>query len=433
MGDTAERGCQPGIVAATLVRSRFRGSDRAARKPILRARDTAPGFLIRSPSMPRLLYLFALCNLVMGSGAFAISGILVPISAALGVSVPAAGQAMTAYALSTAVLAPLGLMLTGGWPRKWALVFGLAAFAAGNLLCALASSLAMLLAGRVLMGAGTLFTPVAAGIAVALVEPARRGRALSLVFLGISLSYVIGLPLGAWLGFRYGWQVPIGVIAAAAALGGAVLAIVLPPDIRAPGASFKGLGTLLARAAVLWTLSMTLLYFVAIFVVFAYIGPVLQALVPMSPERMSFTLMLFGLSGVVGTLVGGWANDRFGPRRTLGVQLMVLATMMAMVPLTEGRYPLLVATFVVWGIAGFGMMTPQQSRLAALAPVQAPILLSLNSSMLYLGTALGAAIGGAVAGRLGFAHLAWIGVPFALAGLATLSISERKAGLLEPA
>ena len=103
------------------------------------------------------------------------------------------------------------------------------------------------------------------------------------------------------------------------------------------------------------------------------------------------------------------------------------------VPLTQGHYLLLVVVFVVWGIAGFGMMTPQQSRLVILAPAQAPILLSLNSSMLYIGTALGAAIGGALAGHIGFDRLAWIGVPFALAGLATLSISHRKSGLLEPA
>ena len=383
--------------------------------------------------MPRLLYLFALCNLVVGTGAFVISGVLVPVSDALGVSVAAAGQAMTVYALATAVLAPLALVLTGGWPRRHALCFGMAVFAAGNLVCALAPSLPMLLAGRALMGLGAMFTPIAAGIAVALVEPARRGRALSLVFLGVSLSYVIGLPLGAWFGFRYGWQWPIALVAALAGLAGIVLATLLPRDIAAPGASFKGLVPLLAQRAVVWTLSLTLLYFIAIFVVFSYIGPVLQALQPMSTERLSVTLMLFGLSGVVGTVVGGWANDRFGSRRTLVVQLTVLGSMMALVPLTQGHYALLVLVFLVWGIAGFGMMTPQQSRLAAVAPAQAPILLSLNTSMLYVGTALGAAIGGATVGTLGFAQLAWVGVPFALAGLATLWISARKAALLRAA
>jgi DHA1 family inner membrane transport protein len=383
--------------------------------------------------MPRLLYLFSLCNLVMGTGAFVLSGILAPMSSSLHVSVATAGQAMTVYALSTAVLAPLTLVLTGSWPRRRALCFGLALFAAGNALCALAPTFPVLLLGRVLMGIGAIFTPISAGIAVAMVEPAQRGRALALVFLGISLSYVIGVPLGAWLGFRFGWQWPIALVAAAALTSSLALWRLLPRHIAAPGASFKSLPGLLAQAPVLWTLSLTLLYFIAIFMVFSFIGPVLQALVPMSGERISVTLMLFGVSGVLGTMIGGWANDRFGARRTLVVQLSVLGTTMLLVPLTQGHYALLVAVFMTWGTAGFGMMTPQQSRLAALAPPQAPILLSLNSSMLYFGTALGAAIGGAVAGELGFARLAWVGVPFVLAGLATLRINARKPGLLEAA
>jgi MFS transporter, DHA1 family, inner membrane transport protein len=383
--------------------------------------------------MPRLLYLLALCNLVIGTGAFVPAGILANIAAALNISVAAAGQMMTVYALATAVLAPLALVLTGRWPRRRALWVGMALFALGNAVCALSDALPLLLAGRVLMGIGAMFTPVAAGIAVALVEPARRGRALALVFVGISMSYVIGLPLGAWLGLRYGWHVPVAGVAAISLLMVALLLAWLPRDIAAPGASFKGLRPLLSQPAVLWTLGLTLLYFTAIFLVFAYIGPVLQALVPMSGERLSVTLMLFGLAGVAGTVLGGWANDRFSARRTLTLQLTVLASMMVLVPFTRGSYPLLVAVFVVWGIAGFGMMTPQQSRLAALSPMQAPILLSLNTSMLYFGTALGAAIGGAVSGAVGFERLAWVGVPFALAGLLSLWISRRNTGLLQRA
>jgi DHA1 family inner membrane transport protein len=178
---------------------------------------------------------------------------------------------------------------------------------------------------------------------------------------------------------------------------------------------------------------MTLMYFTAIFVVFAYIGPVLQALAPMSSGRLSFTLMLFGVAGVIGTLSGGWANDRFGAPRTLRLQMIVLGTMMALVPLTQGHYGWMVAAFFVWGIAGFGMMTPQQSRLAQMAPAQAPVLLSLNTSMLYFGTALGAAVGGVVAGPVGMAHLAWVGVLFAAAGLGALWMSTLKAPLLETA
>lgn len=377
------------------------------------------------PPLPRLLYLLMLCNLVLGTGVFVLGGILVPVSESLHVSVAAAGQAMTAYAIATALLAPLTLVLTGRWRRRTALVFGLLLFALGSLVCALAGSLAVLLAGRVVMGMGAMTTPISGGIAVAMVAPEQRGRALALVFLGISLSYVVGTPLGAWLGFRYGWQLPVALVAAVGLAAAIALAALLPKDIAAPGASFKGLPQLLARPEITSTLAVTLLYFIAIFLVFSYIGPVLQALAPMSAEGISFTLMLFGLAGVAGTLSGGWANDRFGARRTLPIQLMLLASMMLLVPLTRGHYPLMVAVFVVWGVAGFGMMTPQQSRLAALAPAHTPILLSLNSSMLYLGTASGAALGGAVVADVGFAQLSWVGVPFALAALAMLRVSLR--------
>lgn len=376
--------------------------------------------------MPPLLYLLALCNLVIGTGAFVTSGILEPLSAAMQVSVAAAGQVMTVYALATALLAPLALVWTGTWSRKRALLFGMAAFAAGNVLCALATNLPMLLAGRVLMGLGAMFTPVAAGIAVALVPPARRGRALSLVFLGMSMSYVVGLPLGAWLGFQFGWQWPVALVGGFALLSCVALAVLCPKDIAAPGASFKGLFSLLRRPPVAWTLAMTLLYFIAIFVVFAYIGPVLQALRPMSKEQLSFTLMLFGVAGVIGTLVGGWAHDRFGATRTLRVQLTMLGIMMSLVPLTQGHYGLMVAAFMLWGIAGFGMMTPQQSRLAQLSPAQTPLLFSLNTSMLYIGTALGAAVGGVASNVVPFNQMAWVGVPFVLAGLFSLRMSARK-------
>jgi MFS transporter, DHA1 family, inner membrane transport protein len=270
------------------------------------------------------------------------------------------------------------------------------------------------------MGIGAAFTPLAAGIAVALVAAPQRGQALALVFLGMSLSYVVGVPLGAWLGLAYGWHAPIWLFAGTSALALVVLAWGVPADIRAPGARFEGLGTLLARRDVLAVLTMTLAYFVAIFAVFSYIGPVLQALVPMGRGQQALTLALFGLSGVAGTLSGGRLSDRFGPRRTLLVQLSILGLTMLVLPLTAGSWPALVAVLLVWGCAGFGMMVPQQSRLAAMAPTQAPMLLSLNTSMLYLGTALGAVVGGALADRLGLAQLGWAGVPFVAIALVIL-------------
>jgi MFS transporter, DHA1 family, inner membrane transport protein len=376
--------------------------------------------------MPVILYLFAATNLVIGTGAFVLTGILQPLADSLQVSVSAAGQVMTAYALAAALLAPLFLLATGRWSRKAAILLALALFTAGCVLCASAASLTVLMLGRALMGVGSVFSALAAGVAVAIVEPARRGRALSLTFIGMSLSYAVGVPLGAWLGLTYGWRTPVWLVAAACLGATALLMALLPRHIEAPGARFSGLATAARQWPVLRVWLRTLLFFIAIFSVFAYIGPVLLALNALTPAQLSFTLVMFGLAGVAGTMIGGLAVDRFGPLRTIGVQLAILASMMALVPLTRGHHALTVLVFVIWGIAGFGLTAPQQVLLAARSPQQAPLLISLNSSMLYVGTALGAAISGAFAGMLGFDRLSWVGLPFALLALATLWFDAQK-------
>ena len=370
--------------------------------------------------MPRILYFFALCNLVIGSGAFVLSGILQPLSIGLGISIAAAGQVMTAYAVATAVLAPVLILLTATWPRKRAIQLALSLFTAGNLVSALAPSLGVLLVGRVLMGAGAMFTAAVSAYAVTLVVPALRGRALSTVFLGMSISYAVALPIGAWLGFEHGWHMPVWLCVAAS--GAALLAatVLLPKGERMQSASFTGFVTAARQGAVLRVWLRTLLFFIAIFSVFSYVGPVMLALNAMSPALLSVVLAIFGMAGVAGTVLGGWANDRFGSLRTIRLQLAVLVGMMCLLPLTQGHLLATVATLVVWGLAGFGLTAPQQSRLVSLSPAQAPLLLSLNSSMLYLGTALGAIVSGALINSAGLAQLGWVGAPFALAALLTL-------------
>lgn len=374
--------------------------------------------------MPRILYFFALCNLVIGSGAFVLGGILQPVSLGLGISVAAAGQVMTAYAIATAVLAPLLIMLTTKWPRKRAIQLALSLFAAGNLICALAPNLSVLMLGRILMGAGAMFTSVVSALAVTLVVPALRGQALSTVFLGMGISYAVALPIGAWLGFEYGWRVPVWLCVAASLAALLAASVLLPKGSVAQSVSFSGFKTAAKQSAVMRVWLRTLLYFIAVFSVFTYVGPVLQALNAMGTVQLSVVLAIFGLAGIAGTLAGGWANDRFGSLPTIRALLTVLVAMMCLLPLTQGHLLATVATLVVWGIAGFGLMPPHQSRLVSLSPVQAPLLLSLNASMLYMGTALGALVSGAAIQVVGFVHLAWVGVPFALAALLTLAFDR---------
>lgn len=380
--------------------------------------------------MPPILYFFAFCNLVIGSGAFVLGGILQPMSVSLDISVAAAGQAMTAYAVATAVLAPLLILLTARWSRKRAIQLALVLFTAGSLVCALAPGLLTLLMGRVLMGAGAMFTAAASALAVSMVAPAQRGRALSITFLGMSISYAVALPIGAWLGFEYGWRVPVWLAAGASFAALLAAGWLVPANMASAGTAWAGLRAAASQAVVLRVWLRTLLYFVAIFTVFGYVGPVLQALNPMSATQLSMTLAVFGVAGVGGTLLGGWANDRFGATQTTCVQLAVLIAMMALLPLTRGHAPATLAALVLWGLAGFGLMAPQQSRLASLAPEHAPMLLSLNASMLYVGTALGTVISGALIDSVGFTRLGWVGVPFGALALLTL-VFDRTSGVAQ--
>jgi MFS transporter, DHA1 family, inner membrane transport protein len=151
--------------------------------------------------------------------------------------------------------------------------------------------------------------------------------------------------------------------------------------------------------------------------------------VPMSPGQLSAALMTFGAAGVAGTLFGGWAADHLGPRRALLLMLPLMATTMLLMPLSAGHYPLLLLALMCWAFAGFSLMPPQQSLLVAAAPAQAPLLLSVNASMLYLGTALGAAVGGLVlswpGAPVGFARLSWVAAPFILVALAVVWFTSR--------
>lgn len=370
-------------------------------------------------AMPALLYFFAFCNLVIGSSAFVLGGILEPVSQALDVSLAATGQAMTAYALSTAILAPLIIMATIRWSRHAGIALALTLFSLGCLISALAQSLVWLIAGRIVMGAGAMFSAVASATAVGLVVPALRGRALSLTNVGQGISYAIGVPMGTWLGLEFGWRLPLW-LATGASLAILLLAWSWVPRQLRDSPPTGSLRAAIGQWAVLRVWARTLLLFLAIFAVFTYIGPVLVALDDLSPVGLAAVLAIFGLAGVVGTLVGGWANDRFGSIRVITYQLTVVGLMMVLLPFTQGKVVLTVLTLVIWGLHSFGTMVPQQSRLVALASSQAPMLMSLNSSMLYIGSALGAVVGGLAMSTIGVGRLSWVGAPFVLLSLLTL-------------
>ena len=378
--------------------------------------------------MPRLLYLFGLVNLVIGTAAFMNAGLLVPMAKSFGVGVGAVGQATTVYSLATALLAPAFLVATAGLAPGVALAIALVLFAAGNVVTALAPDLITLLGARVLMGCGSAATAMMAGLAVAIAPIERRAQALSIVFVGMSLSYVTGIPLATWVGLGWGWRLPVWAAVVLTLLAAGALWKALPAARQGvTGPSLRGAAALLRQRAVLAVFSLTLVYFIAIFSVFSYMGPVLKSLKPLEPGALSAVISVFGVAGVVGTLSGGRAADRLGARRSLTLSLSGLSLCLLLLPLTAGHLWAMVAVLMVWGVCGFSMMAPQQVRLAQLAGPDTPLALSLNNSMLYLGIALGAAVGGAALTHLEPRYLPWVGAPFAMVALCWLRWSTRAA------
>ena len=376
--------------------------------------------------MPRLLYLFGLVNLVIGTAAFMNAGLLVPMAQSFGVSVGAVGQATTVYSLATALLAPAFLVATAGLAPRLALAIALTLFAAGNVATALAQDLPTLLGARVLMGCGSAATALMAGLTVAVAPVERRAQALSIVFVGMSLSYVTGIPLATWVGLGWGWRMPVWAGVVLTLLAAMALWKALPAmRTGVSGPSLRGAAVLLRQRAVLAVFALTLAYFIAIFSVFSYMGPVLKSLKPLEPGALSAVISMFGVAGVVGTLGGGRASDRLGVRRSLTLSLSGLSLCLLLLPLTAGHLGAMVAVLMVWGVCGFSMMAPQQVRLAQLAGPDTPLALSLNNSMLYLGIALGAAVGGAALAHIEPRHLPWVGAPFALVALVWLRWSTR--------
>ncbi|HWA42305.1 MAG TPA: MFS transporter [Hypericibacter adhaerens] len=365
-----------------------------------------------------ILAFLAFGNFIIGMGAFVIIGIVSPIAEGLGIGKADAGLVLTVYALAYAVLSPVTGALTGTLSRRIVLVASLAIFALGTVLSAISTGLPMLAASRVLVAlGGSLYAPAAAGIAVAISAPERRGKALATVFSGGTLAQVLGTPFGAWVAYHFGWEAAFWVIAALSLAGSAVMCLAIPRDVRFQAA---GLATILAalqdrRAMIAVSFTATML--AAFYVVFTFFGPLIEASVGPNPETRTGFLMLNGLGAFIGNILGGMATDRIGARRTLVaiciVQILILP-LFSILPLPPLALAVLIGT---WSATSFGFMAPQQARVAQFAPEAIGIMLSVNAAMLYVGITIGSVVGSHILGWYGLGALGMAASVLALLAL----------------
>lgn len=379
-----------------------------------------------APNAAFLIPVLAAANFAIGMGAFVVIGVLSPIADAFGVSEARAGWLMTVYAAAYAVGSPLCVALTGRLPRRTVLAAGLLTFAAGAAATATAPSEAALHAARIVaaLGAGVV-SPVAAGVAAAASAPEARGRALAAAFFGVTLAQVVGVPAGAWIGYAIGWEAVFWITAALAlaALGG-ILALV-PRDMPFQASALSALGAALIDPRTLFAILYTLLTMAGVYTFFTYAGPVLEASMGFGGGGVSLFLLIFGLGAVAGNILGGALTDRIGAYRTLifvSVTQIVCMPVYSILPIPAWA---LYAHVFLWSVGGWSFAASQQTRLVALGPERANVMLALNAAAIYVGVSLGSSLGGAVIAGFGLWALGLAGAMVGALALAILVVSER--------
>jgi predicted MFS family arabinose efflux permease len=374
--------------------------------------------------MPRAsLLALAFGNFIIGTGLLIVAGMLPQLAEGLGVSLPVAGQLITAFAVTVCVAAPLLASATSRVDRRALLTAMQLLYLAGHLAAALVSSFVPMLAVRVVTSIGAaLFTAQAAATAALIVPPQERGRAMAFLFLGWSVAGVLGLPLGAYVGATFGWRAGFALVAALAALGAAAVWSAVPAGLKPQPVDGAMWRAVLTNRGLLSTLAVTALYAAAAFGVFGYFVPAAHAFINASPHEVS---LLFGTLGVM-SLVGNSAAARLMDRAGAGnVVLCGLGSVLVahlLWPWSAGAPLLFAGAIAIWGLGFSAGFSAQQARLVALAPAQASVSIALNTSATYLGQAVGTAGAGliiahAAAGAPAYAALAGMSVPLLAAAI----------------
>ncbi|MEV6158383.1 MFS transporter [Nonomuraea sp. NPDC052129] len=353
--------------------------------------------------MSSRLYPLALGNFAVGTGMFVTAGLLAPISHDLDISLSAAGQLMTVFALAYALLSPVLAALTARLSRRRVLLIALAVFVVGNTLTALAPTYPLVMVTRVVAAAGAaMFTPTASGVATALSSPERRGRALALVMGGLSVASAIGVPLGTWLGSALSWRATIWLVVALGVLGFAGVVAVVPDVMIETTGRLADRFAPLADRRVLAVLVTQLLMFAAGFAAYTYIGSLFDLPLPA-------VLWAWGIGGVLGNQVGGRFTDKYGPRRMVLIGIAASTVFLALIPVANLALPIALVWALCWGALGWLVAPAQQYRTVAAVPHNVPIGLGLLSSAQYVGLFVAGITGGLALdgyGRVGVIVLA---------------------------
>lgn len=379
---------------------------------------------------PQILWALLFGNLAIGMGIMVVPATLTNISSNLGESIPITGQLITAGSILMGVGAPLFAALVAKWDRRRLLTFTMLWYALFHALCAIAPSFTSLMVLRVLsVITPAIFTPQAAACVGLLAKPEERGKAITFVFLGWSISSVFGVPILSSIGgitpSGEGWRWAFGLVALVASVSALWVWRVLPNGIQiAPLSKAAWIGVFKHRVLMM-TVGVTLLSAFAQFILFSYLTAYYKQVLGADTNTISLYFFWFGFCGLIGSLVLSRNIDRIGADKAPIYAMSLMALSLLLWPLATSVLTMMLVC-IPWGLGCFASNSAQQARLASAAPLVAGASIALNTSAMYSGQAFGAGLGGWLIAHDLMSHLHWYGFAVMLCAIGLSSWSRRE-------
>lgn len=390
--------------------------------------------------MPIALLALAIGAFGIGTTEFVMMGVLPQAAADFGVSIPSAGYLITGYALGVVVGAPLLTAAAVRLPRKTVLLAMMGLFTLGNLLFALSPNQEFGVLFRFLAGLphGAFFG-AGAVVASSLVEPGKKAKAVSMMFLGLTLANVVGVPLGTLLGQQVGWRATFGVVALIGLVAITAIARLVPHQGRPTQPSLRGELGAFRRPQVWLALAIVTFGLGGLFASLSYVTPMLTDVAGYAPRDVTLLLSLAGVGMTVGNLLGGRLADR-ALMPGLYIALIGLAAVLSLFTVTAHSKAGAAITIFAVGVAGFMAGPMMQTRIMQKAGGAPSLVSAAVQSAFNIANSIGAYLGGVViAGGLGLVAPNWIGATLSIAGLSIAIVSgsldrrQQRANALVPA
>ncbi|WP_335938936.1 MFS transporter [Streptomyces sp. PTD5-9] len=360
--------------------------------------------------MPLALLALAIGAFGIGTTEFVIMGVLPQVAGDFGVTIPAAGWLVSGYALGVVFGAPLLTVLGTKVSRKKMLMFLMALFVIGNALSAFAPSFGVMLIGRVVASlAHGAFFGIGSVVAAGLVAPEKKASAISLMFMGLTVANIVGVPGGTYIGQAAGWRVTFVIVAALGVLGFLGVAKLVPETGRPESVTVRTEFAAFRNVQVWLAMAMTVLGYGGVFAAITYITPMMTEVAGYTEGAVTWLLVLFGIGMFLGNLLGG----RFADRRLMPMLLTTLAALTAALLLftaTAHNKVLAALTLSLIGALGFATVPPLQKWVLDQASAAPTLASAANIGAFNLGNALAAWLGGVtIAAGLGYTSPNWVG------------------------